>query len=281
MKPISDTVPDGEGSGRPARLLALGFLAREARLEVGAVIEIVASAIQMLQDNMAGHGDAYICADENGRWLPSLGDRRTADLDGFPESAAPVARIVTIAAIMTPVEHISHWGHAIPVELEIAKGLSAVIYGRQAFKSAFLTFAGDAQDALTQGGRLIVDVEGVDGSGEKLHQAVAWDLRPARNGGRLDRPDARRAFTELLSLAETVRDGSPEIAVALDFALSRRRLVENDATTGTAQCIVVQLQHIWLTQAGRATSHHPQLKSMPSAETVSVRGPISRRPGLA
>jgi hypothetical protein len=279
MKPISDTAPRGEAGERPVRLLALGFLARETQLEVGAIMDIAASAVRMLQDNLARACDVDICADDDGRWPPSPADLGATALNDVLEPQTPVARVITISAVMTSIEHISHWGRSIPFELEIAKSLSAVLYRRQAFKSAFLALAGDAQDAFDRGGRLMMEVEGIDGSGRKLHQAVAWDLRPAGHGGRPN-PDARQAFAKLLSLAEIARDDRLEVAVALDFALCRRRLIESDATMETAQSVVMRLQRIWLTQASMAACSHPQPKSMSSREDASAPDHAQHPEGL-
>lgn len=263
MKPISDMAAIGRGNEEPVRLLALGLFGREAKLNVGAVIGIAASAIHMLQDNLAKPCDAHKRADADGRRFS--GDS-AATLDGFAEPDIAAARVINVTAILTSSERISRWGHDTPFELEIGKGLSAAIYGRDEFKSAFLALVADIQVALAQGGLFMMNVERADGSCREHHQEIARDS----HSDQLDYLDAKRAFAELLSLTEVARDGRPETAVALDFALYHRRLIENE-TPGATQCVVMRLRRIWLMHGSTVTrSCYQQLNAIPHRESISV-----------
>ncbi|TGQ33387.1 hypothetical protein [Mesorhizobium sp. M00.F.Ca.ET.216.01.1.1] len=264
MKPISDTATTNQ---EPVRLLALGLSGREARFDVGAVIGIAASAIHMLQDDLARPCNILKRADLNGRPSTHLAGGSAATLDGFAEPDISAARVINVAAILTSTERISRWGHNIPFELEIGRGLSAAIYGRNEFKSAFLSLVGDAQVALAQSGRFMVNVERTDDSYRELHQEITRDFRCGGNGDQRDRLDARRVFAELLSLMEVARDGGPGIAVALDFVLCRHRLIESEAL-GATQCVVMRLQRIQLMHGSMAGSRYRQLSARPRRESV-------------
>ncbi|WP_214474917.1 hypothetical protein [Mesorhizobium sp. dw_380] len=264
MKPISDTAINGRGKEEPVRLLALGLFGRETPLNVGAVIGLAASAIHLLQDNLAKPCES---TDENGRRSTRLaGDAAT--LDGFAEPNISSARVINVAAILTRAERISLWGHDIAFELEIEKGLSAAIYERDEFRSAFLGLVADVQVALAQGGQFMMSVERADGSRREHHQEITRDSCREENCDLLDDLDAGRAFAELLSLTEVTRDGRPEIAVALDFALYRHRLIESEAP-GARQCVVMRLRRLWLMHGSTTTrSCYQQLNAVPPRESI-------------
>jgi hypothetical protein len=223
----------------------------------------------MLQDDLARPCSSYKPADPNGRPSRHLAGKGAAILDGFAQPDISTSRVINVAAILTSTERISRWGRDIPFELEIGKDLSAAVYGRNEFKSAFLALVANVQVALAQGGRFMVNVERNDDCCRELHQEITRDFRRAGNGDRRACLDARRAFAELLSLMDVARDGGPGIAVALDFVLCRHRVIESEAL-GATQCVVMRLQRIQLMHESTAGSPCRQLSALPSRESVSV-----------
>lgn len=242
MKTALGVSNDREDGSDPLRLVALGLMTAGITHDLGNVIQVVASAIRLIDRNLGETADIRLRPIMT-EALASV-DRAsvlTRRILGFAKSEDPMTEVMNVGVALTSLKDLLRWtaGPAVQFQLDIGEDLPAIACDPHEFGNAILNLIINARDAMAEGGRLTVSVDRKEKS--DAGQEVYLELRVRDDGCGMEPETVKRAFDPFFSTKEKTRGTGLGLAMVKSFAQRLNGTVEIDSARGSGTVITMRV----------------------------------------